>query len=228
VAADPPSPSDPGPCPGCGADPGSSLACLACGRILADGDTADHFRRLGLDSLHVFEAASAEVNYLKLSRLLHPDFQAAADEETRAAALRNSALLNESWKVLNDEQLRSEYLLELHDPGVLERHKTLSPEFLMEAMEVSEKLDDARAIGCQDTLRRIASSARSEIEERMKDVATACTTTIQRIAREDRGAAEGRPAKLLSPHEWNTEQIAVLLHQARVYRRILRDTERSK
>jgi molecular chaperone HscB len=200
---------------------------VACGRILdeAAGGGAHHFRRLGLDSLDVFDPASAEVNYLKLSRLLHPDFQAAADNETRARALRNSARLNESWKVLNDEQLRAEHLLELHDPGVLERHKTLSPEFLMEAMEVSEQLDDARAIGCQDTLRRIAGSARTEIEERMKDVASACTSTILRIAREEQEASEGRPARLLSPHEWNTEQIAVLLHQARVYRRILRDTE---
>lgn len=201
---------------------------MSCGQILEPGDHSNHFCSLGIDPLQEFDVSAAEANYLKLSRMLHPDFQAAADDQTRAAALRNSALLNEAWKVLNDEQMRSEFLLEMHDPGVLERNKQLSPEFLMEAMEVSEQLDDARSIGCQDTLRRIAKSARAEIEERMKDVATACTSTIQRIARGERKDAEGRPAKLLSPHEWNTEKIAVLLHQARVYRGILRDTEHAR
>jgi molecular chaperone HscB len=170
----------------------------------------------------------AELNYLKLSRLLHPDFQAGVDEPTQGLAVRNSALLNEAWKTLNDDQLRSEYLLELYDPGVLERHKTLSPEFLMEAMEVSEELDDAQIQGCKETIRKIAGSARSEIETRMKDVASACSATIARIAHEGPEPGETLPAKRLNPHDWNTDQIAVLLHQARVYRRILRDTENAR
>ena len=44
-----------------------------------------------------------------------------------------------------------------------------------------------------------------------------------RLARDEHVHEEARPTRLLGPHEWNTEQIAVLLHQARVYRRILKD-----
>lgn len=215
-------------CSACGADPGSNLACLACGLILDPGRHSEHFGSLGLDSLAAFDPTMAELNYLKLSRLLHPDFQAGVDEPTQGLAVRNSALLNEAWKTLNDDQLRSEYLLELYDPGVLERHKTLSPEFLMEAMEVSEELDDAQIQGCKETIRKIAGSARSEIETRMKDVASACSATIARIAHEGPEPGETLPAKRLNPHDWNTDQIAVLLHQARVYRRILRDTENAR
>ncbi len=211
------------------------MACFACGLILEEhsvvaGSAADHFRRLALSPLEAFDADLAERHYLKLSRLLHPDFQTAATDEVKQLALKNSALLNEAWRTMTDDQLRAEYLLELHAPGSLERHKTLSPEFLMEAMEVSEELDDARSIGCRDTLKRIADTARVEIEERMEGVATQCAATIQRIAREDQREAEGSnlPRPMISPHEWNTEQIAVLLHQARVYRRILNDTEHAR
>jgi len=226
VAADRPSPSDDAPtCPECGEAPGSSLACLACGAVLDEGPDADHFTRLGLDPLVPYDHDAAELAYLKLSRALHPDFHGADDDAVKERALRNSALLNEAWRTLEDDQHRAEYLLELHDPGVLDRHKKLSPQFLMEAMEVSEELDDARTSGCQETVRRIAETARKEIDERMKGVARECSATIKRIARDEPGRRESRPAKLLSPHDWNTEQIAVLLHQARVYRRILKDTE---
>ena len=228
MAADRPFPSESNRCSACGADPGSNLACLACGLILDPGRDPEHFANLGLDSLATFDPAIAELNYLKLSRLLHPDFQAGRDERTQALAVRNSSLLNEAWKILNDDQMRSEYLIELYDPGVLERHKALSPEFLMEAMEVSEELDDAQTQGCKKTVQKIANSARTEIETRMKDVASACAATIARLAHKGPQPGETLPAKQLSTHDSNTEQIAVLLHQARVYRRILRDTENAR
>ena len=165
------------------------------------------------------------MSYLKLSRVLHPDFQSGADAGQRELSLRNSALLNEASAALNDELQRAEYLLELHVPGTLDKHKKLSPAFLMEAMEISEEVDDAHSIGCQDTLRRIADKAHEAFHDRLKGVASACSVTIDRLARDEHVHEDARPTRLLGPHEWNTEQIAVLLHQARVYRRILKDTE---
>ena len=231
MAADRPSPSEPSPaagaapaCPSCGAAPGSTLACLACGAVLEEPEDASHFARLGLVPDAAFDADAAELTYLRLSRLLHPDHQADASPEVQERALRNIALLNEAWTVLNDDQERVEYLLEHHDPGALERHKKLSPAFLMEAMEISEELEEAHDTGCQDTIHRIAKLAQEGIDERMHGVASACSDTMERIAHEGHVHEDARPTRLLPPHDWNTEQIAVLLHQARVYRRILRDT----
>ncbi len=217
-----------GTCPHCQQPAGSTLACLPCGRLLVEPEGSNHFERLGQSPTQAFDADNAELVYLALSRLTHPDFHGGSDETTQALANAHSALLNEAWRVLNDDQLRAEYQLELHDPGAMERHKTLSPAFLMEAMELSEELESARATGCAKTIERIRSEAERAIRERMAGVTAACTDTIARIAREAHhpGAESGTlPTAMLTPHLWNTEQIATLLNQARVYRRILRDTD---
>jgi len=215
------------PCPGCGGTPGSTLACLACGRILEEPRDADHYARLGVPAVEPIDLADAEARYLRLSRLLHPDFQSSEDERTRRLALSHSATLNQAWRVLSNDQARAEYLLELRHPGALERQKTLSPEFLMEAMEVSEELEDAHATGCTETVDRIASLARGEIDERMDRVSQECAATIRRIA-EEAHHPPGRPHGEDVDHDWDAEMLATLLHQARVYRRILRDAEKTR
>lgn len=211
------------PCPACGAPPGSTLACRACGEVLDEPTGADHFARLGLDPELPFDPELAERHYLQLSRLLHPDFQADEDDEAMFRAVSHSALLNQAWRVLNDDQQRAEYLLEMHHPGALERHKTLSPEFLMEAMELSEELEDGRKRGCSDTISRITRETRRALESRMTGVTQACMATIERIAHEQDPPGVAERDRLAHPHEWNAKRIATLLHQARVYRRILRD-----
>jgi Fe-S protein assembly co-chaperone HscB len=215
--------SDLPPCPACGEPPVSSLACLACGEVTEEPAGSDHFTRLGLAHDELFDVASAEANYLKLSRALHPDFKAGADDDAMFRAVSHSALLNEAWAVLNDEQQRAEYLLELHHPGALEQHKSLSQEFLMEVMEISEELEDAKDEGCADTIRTIASSTREALRSRMNGVAHVCGATIDRIAHEADPPDVPERERRLHPHEWNSERVATLLHQARVYRRILRD-----
>jgi DnaJ-domain-containing protein 1 len=187
-------------CEGCGADePGSSLVCTGCGRLRPEPGGSSLFGRLGLDPFQAFDAESAELRLLQLSRALHPDHQPADDSDGQLLAVQNLALLNEAWDILRDDQRRGEYLLSLVDPEALERHKNLAPAFLMEAMELSEELETARSEGCGKTIARIAGDAPSA-----PDVAD----------------LPSRPLTL-----WHTEQVATLLHQARVFRRILRDTE---
>jgi len=229
-------------CPYCGEPSGSTLACLACGKLLEETEGDNHFARLGVTPLEALDEDKLEAHYLRLSRLLHPDFQGASDDATRALALSHSATLNHAYRTLRDEQARHEYLLELLHPGALEKHKQLDPEFLMEAMEVNEELEQAHEDGCADTVNRIAAMARHQIDERMQNVAAACSATFERIAAaeghvpaadaeaaadtsatpRDPGERSGAPRSVTA--HWDTEEIATLLHQARVYRRILRDT----
>lgn len=229
-------------CPHCGATAGSTLACFACGKLLEESADAHHFARLGVTPLEALDEDKLEANYLRLSRLLHPDFQGSSDAATQALAVSHSATLNHAYRTLRDEQARHEYLLELLEPGALEKHKQLDPAFLMEAMEVNEELEQAHEDGCADTVNRIASMARDEIDERMQNVAAACSATFERIAADEghaphadpEAAADTSPTprhgdelagapRPISAH-WDSEEIATLLHQARVYRRILRDT----
>ncbi len=193
-------------CPGCGAEPGSSLACLHCGRLLEETADSTHFQRLGLpgDAGSRTDAGSLERAYLRLSRLLHPDFHGGADAALRDLALRNSALLNEAYVTLGDEESRAEYLLALHDPQALERWKQLSPEFLMTAMETSEAAEEAVAGHDIARLARLGDELRDEITRRLSVL--------------------NEPAAWTSP---DTRRLATLLHELRVLRRMLRDAERA-
>lgn len=210
-------------CPSCARPPTSSLACLHCGRLLEEPAGTNDFERLGLSPDVPFDAAAAERNYLRLSRALHPDFKTGGDAAALELAVSHSAALNEAWRTLTDDQARAESLLELHHPGALERHKTLAPDFLMEALELSEEIEQANAEGCAETIRRLASEARRALETRMSGVAAACGSTIARIARAGEMPDVPERERRLHPHEWNSARVATLLHQARVYRRILRD-----
>ncbi|HTE06467.1 MAG TPA: Fe-S protein assembly co-chaperone HscB [Planctomycetota bacterium] len=194
----------PVPCPQCGLDPQSSLACLHCSRLLEEAPGATHFQRLGLPVGVVPDAAALERSYLRLSRLLHPDFHGASDESLRDLALRHSALLNEAYVTLGDPESRAEYLLGLHDPQALDRWKQLASEFLMTAMETSEAVEQAGLSHDGDALARLRREARAEIDARLASLAD--------------------PAAWTAP---DTRRLATLLHELRVFRRILRDAERA-
>jgi DnaJ-domain-containing protein 1 len=185
-------------CPRCGAGLQSSLACLACGALVDEAPGATHFERLGLPRTAAVDLAAAERNYLRLSRLLHPDFQTAGDEAAADRANAASARLNEAWSVLSDPESRAEYLLELIDPGVMDRSKTLAPAFLAEAMELSEEAEAAA------------------------DKPAAAAALRARVAAD----SDARLAAVLRPAAWeqpDTRRLATTLHELRVLRRVLRD-----
>jgi len=185
-------------CPGCGEPLLSTLACLACGSVLDEPADADHYTRLGLVPEDPFDPDAVETRYLQLSRALHPDFHSNADPADRERANRNSALLNEALNTLTDDTARAEYRLGLVDSEALERHKQLDPTFLMEAMELSEEAE-----GCD-------------------------AATRDRLGGQVRGEIARRSARLAEKGAWSppdTAVLAVLLHELRVYKRILRDLE---
>jgi len=157
-----------------------------------------HFERLGVPAAPDVDLALAERNYLRLSRALHPDFQAPGDEAAAERANDATARLNEAWSVISDPEARAEYLLELRDPGVMDRAKTLSPAFLAEAMELSEE---------------------AEAAQRNPAAAAALRRRVQ-------ADAETRLASVLAPAAWaaaDTRRLATELHELRVLRRVLRD-----
>jgi molecular chaperone HscB len=166
--------------------------------VLDEPIGATHFQRLAVPASEDVDQDVVETQYLRLSRLLHPDFRARESESIQQQVLQNSARLNEALSTLTDDQRRAEYVLGLLDPDALEQHKQLDPAFLMETMDISEGLEDCGA----ETTARIAGDVANQITERMNEVT----------------AQAARP-------EPDTARLAVLLHEVRVLRRILRDTE---
>ena len=92
----------------------------------------NHFERLGLPGRFSVDPAELERAYLARSREVHPDFG--------LGGLHASAALNEAYATLKDPFRRADYLLSLHDAPPA---PPLTPAFLMQAMELRERLETA-------------------------------------------------------------------------------------
>ncbi len=83
-------------------------------------------------------------SYVQLSKEYHPDYFAQADETAQGKALELSAAVNKAYKLFTNEQATIKYVLGLK--GVLEDEEkyNLSPDFLMEMMEINEKVAEIK------------------------------------------------------------------------------------
>jgi molecular chaperone HscB len=188
----------PATCPRCGAAPGSTLACRACGALLDEPAGATHFARLGLPEGPDPDLAAAERSYLALSRALHPAVHGGAGAAAVERANRATAQLNEAWSVLSNPAERLEYLLELRAPGALDAAKRLPSAFLAEAMELSEEAEAAATRPAEAAA--LSARVRAEVDTRLQAV--------------------------LRPLAWqppDPRALATTLHELRVLRRVLRD-----
>jgi molecular chaperone HscB len=99
--------------------------------------------------------------FFALSRASHPDFFVTKSDEQQQAALEKTALLNKAWKIFQqpDETLR--YVLEIHQAWVPGEKYELSPDFLMEVMELNEAMMESDE---PEQLRNRVDTLRSELE----------------------------------------------------------------
>ncbi len=77
--------------------------------------------------------------FYRLSREYHPDFYGQADEEEQAVVLEKASEINRAYKVLTSPDETTRYVLTLK--GLLEEEEKyqLSPEFLMDMMDLNEQ-----------------------------------------------------------------------------------------
>ncbi len=112
------------------------------------------------------DKAAVKKQFYVLSRRYHPDFFAQSDEAAQAEALEKSALVNKGYKVLQDEDAVIQYVLQLKGMLKEEEKYPLSPDFLMEMMELNEQLTDARM---ENDTRQLAMLAQT-IENLKKEI----------------------------------------------------------
>src|SRR6185436_20008921 len=81
--------------------------------------------------------------FFELSRKFHPDFYANAIPGEKETALEITANLNKAFKTFQNENDTIKYVLQLK--GLLEEEEKyqLPPDFLMEVLEINEKVMDA-------------------------------------------------------------------------------------
>ncbi len=129
-------------CRSCQAPLEFPLGCARCGSLFTPPPGLSPFEILGLQRSARVDATALKKRLTKLSRVVHPDFFAAAEPAARALAERHSAELNRAYEILADDALRAATLLdELGAPNERQRGP-LAPSFLAQALEWNERLDE--------------------------------------------------------------------------------------
>ena len=103
----------------------------------------NYFEIFGLPVQLKVDKTDLPKRFFELSRKFHPDFYASATPAEKEKALEITANLNKAFKTFQNEDDTIKYVLQLK--GLLEEEEKyqLPPEFLMEVLEINEKLMDA-------------------------------------------------------------------------------------
>jgi molecular chaperone HscB len=116
-------------------------------------------------SLQVDKQALSK-KYFELQKQYHPDFFTQQDEADQKEALEKSSLVNKALKILQNPDQTIQYVLQLK--GLLTENEkyNLPPGFLMEMMELNEKLDDADI----DTFKQEVDLLETDLKNEVKDI----------------------------------------------------------
>ncbi len=100
----------------------------------------NYFELFNMPVSLLVDKSSLAKKYFELQKKFHPDFYTQATEEDQKEALEHSSLVNKALKVLQQPDQTIKYVLQLK--GLIEEEEkyTLPPAFLMEMMELNEKL----------------------------------------------------------------------------------------
>ena len=123
-----------------------------------------HFERLGIPSRFSVDAAVIEENYLARSRETHPDFHGTSSEADQRGRIEESAALNEAYVTLCDPMRRADYLVTLLGGPTARDEKNLDQSFLMEMMDLRERIEETRAA------RKDLSTLEADLNARLQSV----------------------------------------------------------
>ncbi|MGA2890218.1 MAG: Fe-S protein assembly co-chaperone HscB [Terracidiphilus sp.] len=139
----------------------STLFCPHCSKIQPPPG-GDYFSVFALEPKLNLDLPALENEFHRLSRKLHPDRFARAEENEKQWSLADTALLNDAYRTLKDPLRRTEYLLKLEGAEIGEEHSgknrkdpSRAPaDLLEEVFELNMQLEEMRAArqtGEQDT-----------------------------------------------------------------------------
>jgi molecular chaperone HscB len=130
----------------------------------------NHFELFGLTPAYALDLDHLDRSYRDIQSKVHPDRFAQAGDAERRAAMQMTTQVNEAYRVLKTPVRRAAYLLELNGVDVgFETHTAMPRDFLMEQMELRERLEAAKKSADLDSIASELSAERLEIENQIKD-----------------------------------------------------------
>ena len=116
--------------------------------------SSSHFELFGLPAVFSLDQEMLEKAYRDIQSQVHPDRFAHAGDAERRASLQWTTRVNEAYRTLKSPVQRAKHLLELQGVDVaFETNTAMPPEFLMQQMELREKLEEAKDAEALDALR---------------------------------------------------------------------------
>ena len=144
------------------------------------GQTMNYFELYGIPVSFLPDQAVVKQTFYALSRKYHPDFFTAGSESEQADALEKSSQVNQAYLVFQHQEATIKYLLQLKGLLVEEEKYQLSPDFLMEmldlndqALDVSEQADLERL---EATIAQFQKTIYEPVEAIIKDYQEGVTT----------------------------------------------------
>lgn len=131
------------------------------------------------------DATLLKKKFYALSKQYHPDFYANEDEAKQQEILEISTINNKAYQTLSDPAKRLEYILKQHELVNEGAKPQLPADFLMEMMDLNERLmevDDAEQLA---SIRAEALAVENDLQDQLKAV-TADYETLNDTAKEDR------------------------------------------
>jgi len=132
----------------------------------------NHFELYNLPISFTPNPDTVKERFYVLSRKYHPDFYSQGSDEEQVEALEKSSLVNMAYKVFTNPDETIKYVLKLK--GLLEEEEKyqLSPDFLMEVMDLNEQALDVSEQADVDRLTETIHNFQKQIYEPVETVIT--------------------------------------------------------
>jgi molecular chaperone HscB len=129
----------------------STLFCPHCSKIQPPPG-GDYYSVFGLEPKLNLDLPLLEHEFHRLSRKLHPDRFARAEENEKQWSLADTALLNDAYRTLKDPLRRTEYLLKLEGVEIGEEYSSpdrkaasrVPADLLEEVFDLNMQLEEMR------------------------------------------------------------------------------------
>jgi molecular chaperone HscB len=129
---------------------------------------SSHFELFGLAPAFALDAARLEAAYRGIQAEVHPDRYARAGDAERRASMQMTTRVNEAYQTLKSPVRRAKYLLALNGVDVAFETDTSMPEdFLLQQMDLRERLEDAKDAAALDALSLHLHEERQKLEKQI-------------------------------------------------------------
>ena len=130
----------------------------------------NYFELFGLPIGFQVDAAKLRQAYMEIQRTSHPDKFTQSSIDDQDIALEKSAIANKAFTLLNNKEQILPYVLEVMGYMETDEKYALSPDFLMEMMDLNEAWMDADS-----------EAAKSNVTQQVKTIQNAIYTTVKAI-----------------------------------------------